>query len=106
MGPELHLLIVFIVFFILLAAGLSVPLAITAPALVYLLFIGGIPALNALGLVTWGSMNSFSLTAIPLYILMAEILQGSGMTSRVYASLAKLVSRIPGGLLQTNIASC
>jgi tripartite ATP-independent transporter DctM subunit len=51
-------------------------------------------------------MNSFVLTAIPLFILMAEIMLRSGLTTRVYQGLAQLVSRIPGGLLQTNIVGC
>jgi C4-dicarboxylate transporter DctM subunit len=37
---------------------------------------------------------------------MAEILRVSGLSSRIYGGLAKLVARLPGGLLQTNIAGC
>jgi C4-dicarboxylate transporter, DctM subunit len=51
-------------------------------------------------------MNSFTLTAIPLFILMAEIMQHSGLSFRIYRGLSKLVCVIPGGLLQTNIAGC
>jgi tripartite ATP-independent transporter DctM subunit len=51
-------------------------------------------------------MNSFTLTAIPLFILMAELLQESRLSLKVYAGLSKLVSWLPGGLLQTNIAGC
>ena len=63
-------------------------------------------ALNGLGLVSWGSMNSFTLTAIPLFMLMAEILRVSGLSGRIYGGLLELVARLPGGLLQTNIAGC
>jgi tripartite ATP-independent transporter DctM subunit len=59
-----------------------------------------------MGLVSWSSTNSFTLTAIPLFILMAEILQGSGLGHRAYRGMARLVVRLPGGLLQTNIAGC
>ena len=102
----LELLIVFGVFLGVLAVGLSVPFAIALPGIVYLLLHGGLPALKGLGLVSWGSMNSFTLTAIPLFILMAEIIQRSGLSHKTYVGLAKLVAPIPGGLLQTNIASC
>ena len=51
-------------------------------------------------------MNSFSLTAIPLFILMAELMERSGLSIRTYRGLARLVCVIPGGLLQTNIAGC
>ncbi|HWE18712.1 MAG TPA: TRAP transporter large permease [Hyphomicrobiaceae bacterium] len=106
MGPEIQLLIVALLFLGLLIAGMPVPFAITIPAIIYLLLQGGIPALNGLGLVSWGSMNVFALTAVPLFMFMAEILSASGVSSRIYAGLAKLVARLPGGLLQTNIAGC
>ena len=106
MTPELHLILVFAVFLFLLVVGMSVPFAITVPSLFYLFLQDGLKGFNALGLVSWGSMNSFVLTAIPLFILMAEIMQCSGLTTRVYLGLAQLVARIPGGLLQTNIMGC
>jgi TRAP-type mannitol/chloroaromatic compound transport system permease large subunit len=105
-GPGLQIVIVFVVFLLLLAAGMTVPFAITVPAIFYLLLQGGLTGLKGLGLVSWGSMNSFTLTAIPLFILMAEILQSSGLSFRIYNGLARLSARIPGGLLQTNIAGC
>src|SRR5499433_3686785 len=106
MSPEFQIIITFAFFLVLLMAGMAVPFAITVPALVYLLLQGGVPALNSLGLVAWGSMNSFVLTCVPLFMLMAEILRVSGLSSRIYGGLAKLVARLPGGLLQTNIAGC
>ena len=106
MSPELAIAFVFGVFLLLLVVGMSVPFAITVPSLVYLLLQDGLKGFNALGLVSWGSMNSFVLTAIPLFILMAEIMQASGLTTRVYRGLARLVSGVPGGLLQTNIMGC
>ena len=93
-------------FLLLLALGMAVPFAIAIPGVVYLLFQNGPSALNAIGLVTWGSMNSFTLTAIPLFILMAEMMQRSGLSFRIYRGLAKVVSNLPGGLLQTNIVGC
>jgi tripartite ATP-independent transporter DctM subunit len=105
-SPELQLVVTIVLFLLLLTAGMAVPFAILVPALVYLLMQGGWPALNSLGLVSWGSMNSFTLTAVPLFMLMAEILRVSGLSVRIYSGLAKLVARLPGGLLQTNIAGC
>src|ERR1700740_2328303 len=93
-------------FLLLLACGMAVPFAIAIPGMVYLLFQNGVSALDAVGLVTWGSMNSFTLTAIPLFVLMAEMMQRSGLSFRIYRGLAKVVARLPGGLLQTNIVGC
>jgi len=106
MAPEVQLLIVTAMFLGLLTAGMPVPFAIVIPAVIYLFLQGGLAALNSLGLVSWGSMNVFALTAVPLFMFMAEILSASGLSTRIYGGLAKLVARLPGGLLQTNIAGC
>ena len=106
MSPELQIAVTFAFFLVLLTCGMAVPFAIAVPATLYLLLQGGLPSLNSLGLVSWGSMNSFVLTCVPLFMLMAEILRVSGLSSRIYTGLAKLVARLPGGLLQTNIAGC
>jgi tripartite ATP-independent transporter DctM subunit len=105
-GPELQILIVTLLFLGLLTSGMAVPFAIAVPAVIYLLMQGGFTALNGLGLMSWGSMNSFALTAVPLFMFMADILSVSGLSNRIYNGLAKLVAPLPGGLLQTNIAGC
>jgi C4-dicarboxylate transporter, DctM subunit len=105
-GPELQILIVTVLFLGLLTAGMPVPFAIAVPAVIYLLMQGGFTALNGLGLMSWGSMNTFALTAVPLFMFMADILSVSGLSNRIYNGLAKLVAPLPGGLLQTNIAGC
>jgi C4-dicarboxylate transporter DctM subunit len=102
----LEVVLVLVIFLGLLAAGMSIPFAIGVPAIVYLLVHGGVPALKGIGLMSWGSMNNRSLSAIPLFILMAEIMQRSGLSFRIYRGLSKLVCVMPGGLLQTNIAGC
>ena len=106
MSVALALIGSFGLFLLLLAAGMAVPFAIAVPGVVYLLLQNGVTALKGIGLITWGSMNSFTLTAIPLFVLMAELMQRSGLSFRIYRGLAKVVSRLPGGLLQTNIVGC
>ncbi|MDA8049018.1 MAG: TRAP transporter large permease [Rhodospirillales bacterium] len=96
----------FVLFLGLLASGFEVPFAIALPGAVYLVLQGGFAALAGLGMATWGSMDSFTLVAIPLFIFLAEVMQGSGVSRRIYRGLAKAVSALPGGLLQTNIIGC
>jgi C4-dicarboxylate transporter DctM subunit len=105
-SPEYQIILIFILFLGLLASGMTVPFAILLPGIVYLYLQGGVGALHGLGLVSWGSMDSYTLTSIPLFVLMAEFLQGSGIGLRVYDGLSKLVRKVPGGLLQTNIVGC
>lgn len=106
MSPEIQLLVIFLAFLGLLCLGMKVPFAIIVPAMGYLFLQSGLAGFKALGLVGWGSMNSFILTSVPLFVLMAEIMLRSGVTVSVYRGLSKLVARIPGGLLQTNILGC
>jgi C4-dicarboxylate transporter DctM subunit len=54
----------------------------------------------------WNTATDFTVSAIPLFILMGDVLQASGISSRIYSSLAPLFSKMPGGLLHTNIAVC
>lgn len=91
---------------LLLAIGMWIPFVISGVAIAIILSTKGVGGLKAVGLVTWSSSNSFTLTAIPLFVLMAEILLQSGLASRLYRGLAFLTLRLPGGLLQTNILGC
>ena len=106
MTPELELLVAFVVFLSLIVVGMSVPFAILLPGVLYLYLLSGWAGFKALGVVSWANLNSFTLTAIPLFILMAEILERGGLIQRTYNALARLMSPVPGGLLQTNIFGC
>ena len=64
------------------------------------------PILDLLGLIAWNANTSFVLVAIPLFILMGEILLRGGLSERLYRSLSAWLNPLPGGLLHTNIAAC
>lgn len=90
----------------LLLGGMWIPFALGLAGVVAIWLSGGTNAMLAVGLVSWSSTNSFTLTSVPMFILMAEILQQSGATSRFYDGLTKVVRGLPGGLMQTNIVGC
>lgn len=54
----------------------------------------------------WNVFNSFTLSAIPLFIMLGEIMLRSGVSERIYTALTPIFQRVPGGLLHTNIAVC
>lgn len=70
-------------------------------AVVYL----GPQLLNTFGTQLWAVMNDFILTAIPLFILLGELLLRSGITQKMYHGLSDWLGRLPGGLLHTNIGA-
>jgi tripartite ATP-independent transporter DctM subunit len=90
----------------LLVGGMWVPFAIGVAGLLAIYLTDGLIGLHALGLVAWGTTNSFTLTSIPLFILMAEILTQGGVSHRFYRGMTVLVRGLPGGLMQTNVAGC
>lgn len=84
-------------------AALGMALGLTGLVLLHF-FVGGATsvALDA----TWNVFNSFTLSAIPLFILLGEVLLHSGISQRAYSAFTPIFARIPGGLLHTNIAVC
>jgi tripartite ATP-independent transporter DctM subunit len=61
--------------------------------------------LTIIGRMSWQQSTNFLLVALPLFILMGEILLQAGMMQRIYTAASKIVAALPGGLLQTNIAA-
>ena len=59
-----------------------------------------------LGNISWTTMNEFLLVAVPLFILLGEILLRSGVADRIYGALTEWLRWLPGGLLHTNVVAC
>jgi len=90
---------VVIVFLILLAAGMPVNFVLGMVGIAGLFFLGGgIVALDSAALIAWGSMNSFTLTAIPLFILMGEITLRAGFSRDLFDAVVAWFGRMRGGL--------
>ena len=86
-------------------SGLALGAALGLTGLLILQFIANGATYVALDAV-WNVLNSFTLSAIPLFIILGEIMLRSGVSEKIYAALVPLFQRIPGGLLHTNIAVC
>ena len=65
-----------------------------------------VPLVYGLGDVAWKANTDFILVAIPLYILLGQLLLRSGIAERMYAALSQWFSWMPGGLMHSNIVSC
>jgi len=68
-------------------------------------FFSAFPLLRGLGQVVWSSSSSSTLIAIPLFVLLGEILVRGGVAARTYGALDKWLSWLPGGLIHANIAT-
>jgi tripartite ATP-independent transporter DctM subunit len=91
---------------VLLIGGMWIPFAVGIGGLLMLILYEGIGSLNSLGFVIWGSINSATLSSVPLFILMAEVLLRSGVSTKFYDGLTKFSWMLPGGIMQSNIAGC
>jgi hypothetical protein len=63
------------------------------------------PFWTFIGQMVWGPTTNFVLVAVPLFLLMGEIMLRAGLSDRLYRSLNLWLQRVPGGLLHTNIAA-
>ena len=88
------------------ATGLHVAVVIFIITVTSVLFFYGPMMIDPLADLTWSTMNSFVLIAMPLFILLGEIMLRSGITERMYRALSVWMVRIPGRLMHSNIVSC
>ena len=66
----------------------------------------GLPLVDAMGGVLGTSFNSPSILAIPLFMLLGELLLRGGIANKMFDAFAVWLDRLPGGLLHTNLATC
>jgi len=88
--------------------ALSIPVAAVLGALALTLgqLYAFLPLHLAIGELAWVSNTSVILVAIPLFILLGEILLRSGIAENMYAAATHWLSWLPGGLMHSNIGSC
>lgn len=101
--------VIFVAFLIMLfLMFLSMPVAVAILAVGaaggYLAY--GMPLVETMGGVIWGTLNNPVMTAIPLFMLLGELLLRGGIADRMFDALAVWLGRLPGGLLHTNIGTC
>jgi len=87
---------------------ISIPVAATMGDLGFILgkMFSPFPLYRAVGEVSWAASTDFVLFAIPLFILLGQLLVHSGIAERTYNAVDKWVSWLPGGLMHANIATC
>ena len=106
MEPFYAIAIFLFVLFLLLGSGVWIGLALLGVAYVGMELFTSRPAGDAMMTVMWRSSSSWSLTALPMFIWMGEILYRTRLSEDMFKGLAPWMARLPGGLLHTNIAGC
>ncbi|TMV03247.1 TRAP transporter large permease subunit [Ruegeria sediminis] len=94
------------VLFMLLGSGVWVGLALMGVAYVGMDLFTTRPAGDAMITKVWTSSSSWTLTALPLFIWMGEILYRTRLSEDMFRGLSPWMARLPGGLVHTNIVGC
>jgi C4-dicarboxylate transporter, DctM subunit len=92
--------------FFLLGSGIWVGLSLLGVAWIAVEFFTTRPAGDAMATTIWGSLSSWTLTALPLFIWMGEVLFRSRLSEELFNGLAPWMGRLPGRLMQTNVVGC
>lgn len=91
---------------LLLGGGVWVGLTLAGVAWIAMELFSSRPAGDAMAMTIWGSSSSWTLTALPLFIWMGEILYRTNLSETMFRGLAPWVNALPGRLLHTNVIGC
>ena len=104
---EVYAITIFLfVLFFLLGTGVWVGLALMGVAWVGMELFTNRPVGDAMVTTIWASSSSWTLTALPLFIWMGEILFRTRLSEDMFRGLSPWLARLPGGLVHTNIVGC
>jgi tripartite ATP-independent transporter DctM subunit len=92
--------------FLLLGLGVWVALALIGCGIAGLIFFTDAPAGVLFATTGWGSIASWSLTALPLFIWMGEILYRTRLAEDMFSGLGPWVNALPGRLVHVNVLGC
>ncbi|MEM0907840.1 MAG: TRAP transporter large permease subunit [Pseudomonadota bacterium] len=104
---NLSVIVLFLfVLFLLLGTGVWVGLALLGVAYVGMELFTTRPTGDAMLTIVWSASSSWTLTALPLFIWMGEILYRTRLSEDMFRGLAPWLRSLPGGLIHTNIVGC
>ena len=95
-----------VLLFALLGSGLWIGISLLGVAWIGMELFTSRPVGDAMAVTVWGSLSSWTLTALPLFVWMGEILFRTKLSEDMFKGLAPWLSRLPGRLLHTNIIGC
>ena len=92
--------------FLILGSGVWIGLSLSGVAWIGMQLFSARPAGDAMAVTIWGSSSSWTLTALPLFIWMGEILFRTRLSQDMFRGLAPWMQNLPGRLLHVNVVGC
>ncbi|EAP76213.1 MULTISPECIES: TRAP transporter large permease [Roseovarius] len=105
MSEALSIIIFLSTLFVLLGIGVWVGAALLLTAILGMALFTSAPIGDSMAVTIWGEQSSWTLTALPLFIWMGEILFRSKLSETLFRGLAPFLRRLPGGLLHVNVGA-
>lgn len=106
MDSNIIAIIVIVTFLFLLVIGMPIFASLGLAGTVGILLLRGPDGLQAIPTVMYDKLRSFVLVAVPLFILMGQVIFYSGMGEYLYTLGSRWLSRLPGGLAMGSVAAC
>jgi len=104
---EIYLTIFFIALLLfLLGSGVWVALSMIAVSAIGMVLFTTRPVGDAMATTIWGTSSSWTLTALPLFVWMGEILFRTKLSENLFKGLSPWLSKLPGGLVHVNVVGC
>ncbi len=105
--PEILLTIFFIsVLLFFLGSGIWVALSMIGVSAIGMMLFTSRPVGDAMATTIWGTSSSWTLTALPLFVWMGEILFRTKLSENLFKGLAPWMQKLPGGLIHVNVVGC
>ena len=92
--------------FLILGSGVWIGLTLSGVAWIGMQLFSSRPAGDAMAVTIWGSASGWTLTALPLFLWMGEILFRTRLSQDMFKGLAPWMQSLPGRLLHTNVVGC
>lgn len=104
---EIFLIIFFIsVLLFFLGSGIWVAISMIGVSTIGMMLFTSRPVGDAMATTIWGTSSSWTLTALPLFVWMGEILFRTKLSENLFAGLSPWMQRLPGGLIHVNVVGC
>ena len=104
---EIFLTVFFIsILLFFLGTGIWVAISMIGVSALGMIFFTSRPVGDAMATTIWGTSSSWTLTALPLFVWMGEILFRTKLSENLFKGLAPWMSRLPGGLIHVNVVGC
>ena len=104
--PVTQITVLIVLFCLFFGAGIYIAAALGILGIIAGFAFSERPFWDFIGQMVWGPTTNFVLVAVPLFLLMGEIMLRAGLSDKLYRALNLWFQRVPGGLLHTNIMSC